>query len=105
MEMKEKREDDGSVVLKLYGFLDTTTSPALQARIEELSAEAIGSGGLNLVIDLEDVEFVSSAGLRVLLLATKIAKRQSGSVIVANVKDSIKEILDMTGFTSILNIR
>jgi anti-anti-sigma factor len=96
---------DGKYLVKLSGYLDTNSAPDFQTRVEELSIEALDAGGLNLDIDMEEVAFVSSAGLRVLLLATKIAKRQKGSVVVRNVKDSIKEVLDMTGFSSILDVR
>jgi anti-anti-sigma factor len=104
MEMIESKED-GRIRLKLSGFLDTTSAGDVQKRIEALSEEAPDNGGLNLEIDLDEVEFVSSAGLRVLFLATKTAKRQQGTVIVTHVSDSIQEVLDMTGFTTILDIR
>jgi len=97
--------EDDIYMIKLNGFLDTNSSPELQERVEGISSETYEKGGFNVVFDLADVEFVSSAGLRVLLLTKKIADRQKGKLAVINVKDSIKEVLDMTGFSKVLNVR
>ena len=92
-------------VIKLDGFLDTTSSPALQQKVEDISSETFEKGGFNVVFDLADVGFVSSAGLRVLLLAKKLTDRQNGKMAVINTKDSIREVFDMTGFSKILNLK
>jgi anti-anti-sigma factor len=92
-------------MVKLNGFLDTNSSPELQEQVERISSETYEKGGFNIVFDLADVGFVSSAGLRVLLLTKKTADRQNGKLAIINVKDSIREVLDMTGFLKILNVR
>ena len=92
-------------MIKLSGFLDTASSPELQEKIEAISSETYDKGGFNLVFDLEEVEFVSSAGLRVMLLTRKLADRQKGKMAVINVRQSIREVFDMTGFSKILNLK
>ena len=92
-------------MIKLGGFFDTPSSPELQQKVEDIASETYGKGGLNVVFDLEDIEFLSSAGLRVLLLAKKLTDKQNGKMAVLNVRQSIREIFDMTGFTKILNLK
>jgi anti-anti-sigma factor len=97
--------EDGRIMIKLSGYLDTTASPALQKCVEDLSAETYGKEGPHLVFDIEELEFISSSGLRVLLLATKMATRLGGSMELRNVKESIREVLDMTGFSTIFKLK
>lgn len=94
----EKKVDGKQLTISLKGRLDTVTSP-------ELEKEIINSipGVAHLVLDFEGLEYVSSAGLRVILSASKLMNRQ-GDMILVHVNDSIKEIFDMTGFSEILNI-
>ncbi|MBQ9550489.1 MAG: STAS domain-containing protein [Lachnospiraceae bacterium] len=82
----------------LEGRLDTTTAPQLEADIKE-SIEGVES----LVMDLSKLEYISSAGLRVLLSAQKTMNKQ-GSMVVRNVRDEVNEIFDVTGFADILTI-
>lgn len=82
--------------LKLVGRLDTITAPELEKKIEELNVKGV-------ILDLENLEYISSAGLRVLLSThKKFAKLNMLKVI--NVKESVMEVLEMTGFADILNI-
>jgi anti-sigma B factor antagonist len=97
--------EEGVYTIKLGGFVDTASSPYLQKKVEDISSETYEKGGFNVVFDLADVEFVSSAGLRVLLMARKMADRQNGNITLVNVKDSIRDVLNMTGFAKILNIK
>ena len=84
--------------IKVDGRLDTTTAPQLE---EEIKA---GIDGITeLVIDFSDLEYISSAGLRVLLSAQKIMNKQ-GSMKLTGVNDTIMEIFDVTGFADILTI-
>jgi anti-sigma B factor antagonist len=92
-------------MIKLDGFLDTASSPELQEKVEGISSETYDKGGFNIVFDLADVGFVSSAGLRVLLLAKKLTDRQKGKMAVINAQQSIREVFDMTGFSKILNLK
>ncbi len=82
----------------IEGRIDTTTAPALEAALDE-SFEAIKE----LILDFSKVEYVSSAGLRVILKAQKTMNAK-GSMKLIGVSDSIMEIFDITGFADILTI-
>ena len=95
IEIKRNAEE---TVIELVGRLDTTTAPALDKTI----GEDIGDTK-NLVLDIKGLEYISSAGLRVLLCAQqKMQKR--GSMKVTNVCESVMEVFEMTGFADILVI-
>ena len=85
-------------IIKVAGRLDTTTAPTLEKTINEDI-----DGTKNLVLDLAGLEYISSAGLRVLLSAQKKMQR-IGSMKVKNVCDSIMEVFEITGFADILEI-
>ena len=93
-----KVQNDKNLVVALDGRLDTTTSPNLE---EELKATLPSVE--NLVFDLTKLEYISSAGLRVLLSAQKTMNKQ-GSMVVKNVSEEVKEIFEVTGFSDILTI-
>ena len=93
-----KEVNGKSCVCYLEGRLDTTTAPQLEGDIKE-SITDINS----LVMDLAKLEYISSAGLRVLLSAQKTMNKQ-GSMVVRNVRDEVNEIFDVTGFADILTI-
>ena len=84
--------------LEINGRLDTTTAPKLETVINECSEST-----KNLVLDLEKLEYISSAGLRVLLSAQKKMKK-FGSMKVKNVSEAIMDVFEMTGFADILVI-
>ena len=86
------------VVIELVGRLDTNTAPALDKTISEDVSDS-----QNLVINLKGLEYISSAGLRVLLAAQK-KMQKNGSLKVKNVCAEIMDVFDMTGFTDILTI-
>ena len=88
----------GKLCIALEGRLDTVTAPQLESEIKS-SIDGI----TELVIDSEKLEYISSAGLRVLLSAQKIMSKQ-GSMIVKNVSEEVKEIFEVTGFSDILTI-
>ena len=94
----EKVAEGTSLTVKLEGRLDTTTSPQLEG---ELGSKL--DGVKDLVFDLEKLEYISSAGLRVLLSAQKVMNNQ-GSMVVKNSIEEIREIFDVTGFSDILTI-
>lgn len=93
-----KVQNDKNLVVALDGRLDTTTSPNLE---EELKATLPSVE--DLVFDLTKLEYISSAGLRVLLSAQKTMNKQ-GSMVVKNVSEEVKEIFEVTGFSDILTI-
>ena len=93
---KAKKDTELSVILK--GKLDTTTAPELEA---ELKADI--DGVTLLTFDLADLEYISSAGLRVLMWAQRIMNNQ-GEMKVCHVNETVEEIFDITGFSDILTI-
>ena len=80
------------------GRLDTNTSPELEAKINEV----IGSAN-KLIIDLGNLEYISSAGLRVLLGATQVMEGK-GEMVVRNVTEAVREVFDLTGFNNVFRI-
>ena len=97
--MTVNKELNGSeLVVSVAGRIDTTTAPTLEAEIKE-SLEGVQK----LVLDIAEVEYVSSAGLRVFLSTHKIMSKLGGMVI-KNVSESVKEIFEVTGFSDILTI-
>ena len=88
---------DGTLNVVLEGRLDTNTSPQLEAELGDLS------GVTSVVMDFAAIEYISSAGLRVLLAAQKAMNAQ-GSMKVINVNETIMEIFEVTGFQNILTI-
>ena len=91
-------KNNEATVLKIEGRLDTTTAPALDKTI----SEDIGDTK-KLVLDIKGLEYISSAGLRVLLSAQK-KMQVIGSMIVKNVRDEVMDVFEMTGFADILTI-
>lgn len=94
----DKKIDGTMTVMSIAGRLDTSTAPELESMINNGL-----SGVQELVIDLENLEYVSSAGLRVILKAQKMMNEQ-GSMKVKNVNDIVMEVFDITGFADILTI-
>ena len=94
----EKKTNASELTVALTGRLDTTTAPELE---QELKAAM--DGVTTLVIDMEKLEYISSAGLRVLLSAQKVMDKR-GDMKVKNVNETIMEIFEVTGFSDILTI-
>lgn len=94
----EKKINRTELYIELSGRLDTTTAPQLEA---ELKHEI--NGMEKLVFDFEALEYLSSAGLRVLLSAQKVMNKQ-GEMIIKNVNSTIADIFEVTGFADILTI-
>ncbi len=97
MEIK-KTKNGNELNIAVEGRLDTTTAPLLEAELKQNI-----SGIEKLVLDFSALEYLSSAGLRVLLSAQKVMNRQ-GEMVVKNVNDTIAEIFEVTGFADILTI-
>ncbi|MGN0670985.1 MAG: STAS domain-containing protein [Oscillospiraceae bacterium] len=89
-----------ALVLELEGRLDTITAPELEEVVEKIPEDVN-----KLIVDMAKLEYISSAGLRVILAAHKLmCEERTGTMTVKNVSDGIMEIFDMTGFTDVLNI-
>ncbi len=97
MTIKKELQGDALTVC-LEGRLDTVTSPELEAELKE----SMGAAN-TLTLDLEKLEYMSSAGLRVLLSAQKQMSKKGG-MTVTNVNETIMEIFEVTGFSDILTI-
>lgn len=93
----EKRAENG-VTFVLDGRLDTVTSPQFEKQLDETIENAA-----SIVLDLEKLEYISSAGLRVLLKAQKAMKNEK-SLKLKNVGDAVMEVLEITGFADFLDI-
>ncbi|WP_185752104.1 STAS domain-containing protein [Eubacterium sp. AB3007] len=93
-----KTQKDSTLTLALEGRLDTVTSPEL----DEVVKEAL-DGVTELVFDFTELQYISSAGLRVLLSAQKKMAKQ-GSMKILHVNETIMEIFEVTGFSEILTI-
>ncbi|MBP5754529.1 MAG: STAS domain-containing protein [Clostridia bacterium] len=93
-----KQKNENGLLISLEGRLDTTTSPALEQELKE-SLEGVEL----LTLDFEKLDYISSAGLRVLLSAQKTMNKQ-GEMKIKNVNETILEIFEVTGFNDILTI-
>ena len=94
----EKTLNGTELIVALSGRLDTTTAPQLEAEIK-----ASVAGVETLMLDFAGLEYLSSAGLRVILQAQKTMNKQ-GEMIIKNVNETINEIFEVTGFVDILTI-
>lgn len=94
----ETKTEGGKVTLSLAGRLDTTTASEL-----EKAVDGVLDNATDLVFDMTGLEYISSAGLRVILKAQK-AMNTKGSMKLTGVNDSVMEVFDITGFLDILTI-
>lgn len=93
-----KNQNGSHLDLALEGRLDTTTAPQLEAELKQSV-----NGVTELALDFAGLEYLSSAGLRVLLSAQKVMNKQ-GTMVIKNVNETIMEIFEVTGFVDILTI-
>ena len=94
-----KMSEGKTMIIKVSGRVDTTTAPELEKTIKN-SIE----GETELILDFENLDYISSAGLRVVLAAQKSMNQQGGKMKVTNVNEIVAEVFDITGFADILNI-
>lgn len=85
-------------IIAVGGRIDTVTAPELEKEVLSVSADVT-----ELVIDFEALDYISSAGLRVLLQAQKMMNKR-GTMVVKNVNETISEVFEVTGFSDILTI-
>ena len=91
------QEKDGKIIATLSGELDTAAAQETENALQPL----LNSQGKDIVIDCTELEYISSSGLRVLLGILKQAQAVGSRVILKNVNDVIRDVLDLTGFISI----
>lgn len=92
-----KAQDGETITITLEGSLDTVSAPGFQEALIPLFDEF-----KEVKLNFEGVDYVSSAGLRVLLMGQKIAKSKDASMIVSDVSDEVMEVFDLTGFSDML---
>ncbi len=93
-----KMQQGTQLTFALTGRLDTNTAPQLEAELKRSI-----DGVTDLTFDFAELEYISSAGLRILLAAQKTMNRQ-GSMTIRNVNETVSEVFDITGFSEILTI-
>jgi len=94
------REVDGTLVVDLKGDLDTNTAPDAQEHIDGV----IAGGASKLVINLADLEYTSSAGLRVFLATAKAMQAGGGALAICCLNETVEEVFEISGFDAILNV-
>ena len=99
MEIIEEKQDAISI-FKLNGRLDSNTSQGFEKKI----FDAISDGSKNMIVDFKDLDYISSAGLRVILKATKALNREEGKIMLCTMQDYVKEVFEIAGFDSFLPI-
>ena len=99
MEITEERRAN-LLILRVIGKLDASTSKDLEAKVLAL----VASNQEKLVIDLSQLDYISSAGLRVFLLAAKRMDNAKGKMILCSLKDAVKQVFDIAGFSSFLTL-
>ena len=98
--MKVTLENEGQAITILpEGRIDTVTAPELEDAMSKIPNDST-----SIKFDFSKVDYISSAGLRVLLVAQKTMKKIGGSMSIANVSSAVKEVFDITGFSDILTI-
>lgn len=99
MEIKKIYEDENTLRIGIEGRLDTMTAPELENFLKQEIGER-----KSLDLDLQDLEYISSAGLRVILSAQKVMNRQ-GNMVLRNVREEVMDVFEITGFVDILTIQ
>lgn len=94
----DKKANETELLMAISGRMDTSTAPQFEAELKSSL-----DGVKKLVLDFENLEYVSSAGLRVILTAQKIMNKQ-GEMVIQNVSEVISEVFEITGFVDILTI-
>ena len=96
----QTRQEGKVTVVSVSGKIDAMTAPAFEASLSDL----IGTERLHLALDLGGVEYISSAGLRVILATAKALKNKKGVLLLANARGPVKEVFDISGFGSFFSI-
>ncbi|MEI7825661.1 MAG: STAS domain-containing protein [Chlorobiaceae bacterium] len=96
----EASKESAAMVVTVTGRLDAVTFSGYEQKINALIAE----GETKFVIDLEKLEYISSAGLRALLATAKRIKAKSGQILLANISGPVKEVFDLSGFGTIFQL-
>ncbi len=99
MEINQKN-NNGIEIFSVKGSLDSNTS----TEFETLIYAALENGQKKLILNLENLDYISSAGIRVMLKTTKDLKRMEGNIVLCSLQDYVKEVFEIAGFDGYLNI-
>lgn len=99
MELKTRKEKNATVV-SIKGRMDSISSPEFEKEVSELMAE----GQINLIVDFGELDYISSAGLRSILAVAKKLENKEGKLLLSALKDMVKEVFEITGFTAIIPV-
>ncbi len=99
MELTAKSEKS-AVVVSIKGRVDATTAPELETYL----SDQIDSGGNIIILNMTELDYISSAGLRVALLTAKKLKGQQGDLMLAGLQGPVQEVFEISGFTAIFNM-
>jgi anti-anti-sigma factor len=95
-----QEEKDGVVCLKISGRLDAESAPDAEQAVKGL----LGEGKRRLLFDLSEMSYISSAGLRVVLIAVKQLQRTGGKIVLSALTPTVKEVFDVSNFSRIIPI-
>ena len=98
MEVKFNKQDS-TLTVAISGNIDTVTAPELDTKLQENL-----SGIKDLILDFAAVDYISSAGLRVILIANQQLEDADGTMTIKNANDDVRDVFEMTGFDSLLNL-
>ncbi|MBT8489820.1 MAG: STAS domain-containing protein [Deltaproteobacteria bacterium] len=99
MELNVKNEEKG-VLVSVTGRMDAVSSPEFEKELERL----IDENNVNFVINLTELNYISSSGLRSVLITAKKLKGKNGQILLASLQDVVKEIFEISGFSAIIPI-
>ena len=94
-----KKEKDGVVVVSLIGRLDAASAGETETELNSLTGD-----GAKLLVDLKGLEYISSAGLRVLLVVAKQIRRNNGKMCLCSLTETVSEVFEISGFLAIFDI-
>jgi anti-anti-sigma factor len=101
MEMElQEQERDGALVLALAGQVDSAAAPALAGRLEE----AVNAPASRIVLDLERLEYIGSAGFRALLVAAKHSSAAGGRIVVCGLSERMRQLFEIAGFLELFPV-
>ena len=99
MEINVKRQEEVCVV-SVTGRMDGVSAPEFEKELGDL----MGQGGTTFIVNFEGLDYISSAGLRSILIIAKKLKKMNGRIMLSALKDTVKEVFEISGFTSIIPV-
>jgi len=100
MEIKKEKRNN-ITCLRIEGCLDASNSSIAEKNV----LDTVAAEGANLIIDLSELQYISSAGLRVILVIAKDIKAKNGKIVLCSMAEGVKKVFEISGFTSIFDIQ